>query len=143
MKRTLGDVICQNTDTIQALPLNVFRLDNNLVPCDDPARSQLDFEAIAKAIIGKSDNDTTNANDKNDNYSSDTSSETIDRYSQKPLNSEEVHTEPSYGITKEFIASTNEIYENGYDLFGLFGFYHEMGPNGFNSESIWIDVNPL
>ena len=73
MKRTLGDVICQNTDTIQALPLNAFRtlLDNDLVSCDDPARSQLDFEAIAKAITGKSDtnNATTNTNDENDNMS--------------------------------------------------------------------------
>jgi len=53
---------------------------------------------------------------------------------------------PIKGTLKGFtkcLASTNEIYENGYDLFGLFGFYHEMGPNGFNSESIWIDVNPL
>ena len=53
MKRTLGDIICQNTDAIEALPLNVFLTGNDLLPCNDPSRSELDFEAIARAITEK------------------------------------------------------------------------------------------
>ena len=58
-KRTLADIICQNSDAIEQLPANVFRLNNgDLLPCDHPSRSQLDFEAIAAAISGKSSSAT-------------------------------------------------------------------------------------
>ena len=53
MKRTLSDIICQNTDAIEALPLNVFLTGNDLLPCNDPSRSELDFEVIARAITEK------------------------------------------------------------------------------------------
>lgn len=52
MKRTLSDIICQNTDGIQALPPNAFRLDEAPLDCSDSSRSQLDFEAFAEVILG-------------------------------------------------------------------------------------------
>ena len=86
-------------------------LDNDLVPCDDPARSQLDFEAIAKAITGKSDtkNTTTNtSNDENDKasetYGHEMSSEANE--TEKPYSKEEVETDSSYAITEKMVNST-------------------------------------
>lgn len=51
MKRRLSDIICQNTDRIEALPLNVFRLDNDPVPCKD--RPDLDFEDFVLHFLEK------------------------------------------------------------------------------------------
>ena len=48
IERTLRDVICQNTATISELPNNVFRMEENLVNCEDFV--DLDFELIAKII---------------------------------------------------------------------------------------------
>jgi hypothetical protein len=55
MKRTLSDIICQNTgNEITGLQsTNVFRNDDSLIPCDDPSRSSLDYEAIAAIISQK------------------------------------------------------------------------------------------
>ena len=86
-------------------------LDNDLVPCDDPARSQLDFEAIAKAITGKSDTKhttTTTSNDENDKvsetYGHEISSEANEP--EKPYSKEEFETDSNYAITEKMVNST-------------------------------------
>lgn len=59
MKRTLGDIICQNTDSIERLQRNVFRNDNEVVPCDDPTRASLNFDVIASIISRKNGETST------------------------------------------------------------------------------------
>ena len=56
-KRTLSDIICQNTDYISELPPNVFRYDNEPISCNDESRSELDFEAIVESITSKNEHE--------------------------------------------------------------------------------------
>ena len=60
MTRTLGDVICDNTDSIQELPENVFRKDARLIRCDDPSRGKLDFAKIAQVLLSPKGASTAN-----------------------------------------------------------------------------------